>query len=96
MIVSLDEAKNWLRVDYSDDDDDIQLLIDSAEAYLLNASGITYDNTNPLARLYCRVLIKEWYEDRSFMVDYKCSDKVRFTLQSILMQLQYGNQEVDG
>ena len=91
MIVTLSEAKSWLRVDYDDDDDDIQSLIDSGEAYLYNATGVSYDNTNPLAKLFCRVLIKEWYEDRGLMVDYKCSDKCRFTLQSILMQLQYCN-----
>lgn len=90
MIISLDESKAWLKVDYEEDDEEIQLLIDSAEAYLTNATGKTFDNTNALARLYCRVLISDWYDNRALMVDSKTSDKIRFTLQSIMMQLQYG------
>jgi uncharacterized phage protein (predicted DNA packaging) len=89
MIVTLDDVKSWLRVDYDDDDADIQTLIDAAESYLFNATGVSFDSTNPLATLYCRVLIKDWYDDRDLMQDAKCSDKVRFTLQSIMMQLQY-------
>lgn len=94
MIVILEEAKAWLKVDYSDEDSEIQLLIDSAEAYLVNATGKTFDSTNALAKLYCRVLINDWYENRGLMVDSKTSDKIRFTLQSIMMQLQYSSSDV--
>ena len=93
MIVILEEAKAWLKVDYSDEDSEIQLLIDSAEAYLVNATGKTFDSTNALAKLYCRVLISDWYENRGLMVDSKTSDKIRFTLQSIMMQLQYSSND---
>lgn len=89
MIVTIDEAKKWLKVDFEEDDDDIQDLINAAEIYLLNATGIKFDNTNPLAKLYCRVLVTEWYENRSLMEEYRTSGKVRFILQSILLQLQY-------
>lgn len=88
MIVSLDQAKSWLRVDYNDEDEDIQMLVDAAELYLNNATGRVFDAGNPLAVLYCRVLISDWYENRSLMQDNKTSDKVRFTLQSIIKQLQ--------
>ncbi|RMD02743.1 phage gp6-like head-tail connector protein [Clostridium autoethanogenum] len=88
MIVSLAEAKEWLTVDYDDKDNDIQLLCDSAEAYLFNATGITFDNTNPLAKLYCRVLITDWFDNNGLMTD-KVSEKARFSLQSIMLQLQY-------
>ena len=89
MIIDLEEAKAWLKLDNSEEDLDIQLLIDSAELYLKNSTGKIFDNTNALARLYCRVLISDWFENRGLMVDNKTSDKVRFTLQSIMMQLQY-------
>lgn len=89
MIVSLDEAKEWLRVDYIDDDDLIQTLVDVATAYLLNATDIEFDNTNPLAKLYCRVLIEDWFENRELMEEDKVSDKARYSLQSIMFQLQY-------
>lgn len=89
MIVTIDEAKKWLKVDFEEDDEDIQDLINAAEIYLFNATGIKFDNTNPLAKLYCRVLVTEWYENRSLMEEYRTSGKVRFILQSILLQLQY-------
>lgn len=89
MIVNLEESKTWLRVDSDDEDFEIQSLIDASEAYLFNATGRIFDNTNALARLYCRVLICDWYENRGLMADSKSSEKVRFTLSSIMMQLQY-------
>lgn len=89
MVVTLDEAKEWLKVDYTDEDNDIQLLIDSAESYLYNATGKTFDNTNALSKLYCRVLITDWFENKGLMEDKNVSEKVRFTLQSIMTQLQY-------
>lgn len=90
MIVSIQKVKSWLKVDYNEEDDDIQDLIDAAETYLSNATGIIYDSSNALAVLYCKVLITDWFENRSLLIeDKKISDKVRFTLQSILMQLQY-------
>lgn len=89
MIVNLDEVKSWIRVDSECENSDIQSLINGAELYLKNATGKTFDSTNALAKLYCRVLITDWYENRGLMIDNKTSDKVRFTLQSIMMQLQY-------
>jgi len=88
-MITLEEAKAWLKIDYDDEDADIQVLIDGAIAYLKNATGNTYDNTNALARIYGRVLIMEWFENREMMQANKTNDKVRFTLQSIMMQLQY-------
>lgn len=91
MIVTLEEAKAWLKVDYNDEDTEIQLLIDSAEVYLKSSTGKDFDSTNFLAKLYCRVLISDWFENRGLMIDNKTSEKVRFTLQSIMMQLQYSS-----
>ncbi len=88
MIVSLDESKNWLRIDGTEDDMLLQSLINSAEIYLKNATGIIYDNTNELAKLFCLVLITDWFENRELVG--KASDKVRHTINSILMQLSYG------
>lgn len=89
MIITTEEAKQYLKIDNDDEDSDIQSLINGAELYLYNATGKTFDNTNPLAKLYCRILVTEWYENRSLMEEYKTSGKVRFTLQSIMLQLQY-------
>jgi uncharacterized phage protein (predicted DNA packaging) len=88
MIVSLDEAKSWLRIDFSEDDVLLSSLISASETYLKNATGIEYDSSNHLAKLFCMVLISDWYENRELVG--RASDQVRPIINSILMQLTYG------
>lgn len=64
MIIALDEAKNFLRVDITDDDMMIQTLIDASSAYLTNATGTVFDSTYPLAKTVCFMLVAEWYSNR--------------------------------
>mgnify|MGYP001238896923 CR=1 FL=1 len=87
MILTLEEAKKWLRVDGDDEDSLIDMLIKAAETYLHNAVEVEFDHTNQLAKLFCLVLCADWYENRD-MIGQQPSDKVRFTIQSIMAQLQ--------
>lgn len=87
MIVTLEEVKTWLRVDFSDDDATISMLIAAAEEYLKNATGMTFDSTNHLAKLFCMTLIADWYENREMIG--KTSEKVRHTVESIVAQLTH-------
>lgn len=93
MIVTLDEAKKWLRIDHDEDDITIEMLIGVSEDYLKESTGITYDSTKASARLFCLILITDWYENRVFENNSKLmiSDRVRFSVRSILMQLTYGS-----
>lgn len=77
-----------MRVDFIEDDVYIQTLINVAEEYLKNATGVIFDSTNNLARLYCLVLISDMYENRAYTTD-KVSERIRISMQSILTQLQY-------
>lgn len=88
-IITTQEAKDFLRIDDDSEDSLIESLVAGAELYLTNATGKTFDSTNPLAKLYTRVIITEWYENRGLMQSKDVSEKVRFTLQSIMFQLQY-------
>lgn len=89
--MTLDEVKSFLKVDYEDDDALLTGLIKASEQYLKNATGKTFEETNELAKLYRLVLINEWYSRREFIEAEKkgVSEKVRFTLQSILLQLEF-------
>lgn len=90
MILTLQETKEFLKVDYEDEDIFIQSLINASEQYLQNATGKTFDSSNELAKLYCRVLVNDWFRDRSLTITgnaLNVSDKVKYTLQSIFMQL---------
>lgn len=89
-ILNLEETKLWLREDTDDPEvlKQISMLIYSAENYLKNATGIEYDSNNSQAKLFCLVLVTDWYENRE-LIGHKVSDKVRFTVQSMLAQLTY-------
>ena len=88
MILELEETKTWLRIDGNDEDSTVKLLIGAAETYLINATEVEFDSSNDLAKLYCLVVVADWYENRE-LVGVQTSDKVRFTVQSIMAQLQH-------
>lgn len=94
-ILAVEEAKTWLRVDGEDEDSLIETLIGAAETYLHNAVEVEFDDTNQLAKLYCLVLCADWYENRD-LIGQQPSDKVRFTVQSIMAQLQHAYVSEDG
>ena len=92
MLITLEETKQYLRVDTDIDDALITSLINAAESYLINATGKTFDTTNPLARLFCLVLVVDWYENRGLTAG-KVGDEVRPVISSILAQLNHCYEE---
>lgn len=87
MIVTLEETRQFLRVDGSEDDALIASLIDAAEEYLFNATGIVFDGARQLAKVLCWVLIADWYENRELIGE--TSDKTRPIVVSMLTQLKH-------
>lgn len=88
-LLTLKEVQTWLREDSDDPEvlELIELIMSAAETYLQNATGRKYDSSS-LAKLYCMVLIADWYENRE-LIGSQPSEKVRFTIQSMTTQLQY-------
>ena len=95
MLISLKEAKEYLRVDGDEEDTLITNLIAAAEVYLKNATGKTFDSTNELARLFCLVLVVDWYENRTYIAG-KVGDSARPVIESILAQLNYAYEGGEG
>lgn len=93
MIITLEETKSYLRVDGIDDNALITSLMEAAETYLSNATGNTFDATNSLAKLFCWVLVTDWYENREHVG--RASDKVRPIVDSMLAQLSHCYQPPD-
>ncbi|AJO22882.1 head-tail connector protein [Weizmannia coagulans] len=93
MIIELNEAKDWLRVDTENDDARITSLMAAAEQYLTNATGKTFDSTNELARLFCLTLLTDWY-DNTGLSGTEPSQQMRPIIQSMLLQLTYCEDEV--
>jgi len=88
LLITLEETKQYLRVETDEDDALITSLINAAETYLTNATGNTFDDTNHLARLFCLVLVTDWYENRGLTVG-KVGPEIRPVINSLLAQLSY-------
>lgn len=88
MIVSIDEAKDWLRDIPEEDNGTLKIIVDAAETYLKNATGKTFDDKNAQAKLFCLVLTADWYENRE-LIATKPSEKMRLSVESMLAQLMY-------
>lgn len=95
MLLTVEEAKLFLRVDYDEDDDLIRLLIDNAEIYLKDAiddygSKIGNERFQNKVKLAMLVLVSNWYDNRDF-TEFKTDEKVRYTIHSLIQQMKHGN-----
>lgn len=81
MIMTLEEAKNLLRVDISEDDTLIQNLMDTIPQYLENKTGKAWDTEpiNPLVKTLAGFLLQSWYEGSTPQLD-KTIDNIIATL----------------
>ncbi|WHT92358.1 head-tail connector protein [Bacillus cereus] len=86
MVLTLEEAKKYLRVDGDEEDDLITSFVIAAEMYIKNATSKNVNLKSELAKLAARILIAHWHENREAVGK---ADQLAFSLQSILVQLQY-------
>lgn len=84
--MELEYIKNFLKVDFDDDDQTITLLSETAEKYIEAATG-KCDYSDPRVKLLALVIITELYEKRSFSVE-NAGEKAQYTIRSIISQLQ--------
>lgn len=89
VILTLEEAKNYLRIDYEEDDSLLEILISSATSYLERAidnfnekiEDINFLNSSKI--LAC-VLVQEWYDNR----EQSENKDLSYISRSLLTQLQ--------
>lgn len=86
MVLTLEEAKKYLRVDGDEEDDLITSFVIAAEMYIKNATSKNVNLKSELAKLAARTLIAHWHENREAVGK---AEQLAFSLQSILVQLQY-------
>lgn len=86
-MVTLEQVKSWLRIDYDEDDIDVQMLIDTAKDYIINATNELVNIESNLFNLAMRMLIQHWYDNRCQFADKEKPIPQGF--QYILQQLQY-------
>lgn len=62
-MVTLDKAREWLRIDGTDNDEIIQGLLDAVPSYIEVATGMTppHQAIEPLADTVAKFLLTLWY-----------------------------------
>lgn len=83
--MDLSIVKDFLKVDFEDDDSYILLLIDVAKEYITDSLGF-YDNTRQKQKYLLLTLIQDMYNNRSYTV--KEDEKTRLIIRSIVLQEQ--------
>ena len=89
-MLNLDKVKNYLKVDYNDDDAIIETYIIAIEKFLktLCEKDEFEEDKQELAEIYMLAMLSELYNSRNLTVD-KAEQRVRTIMQSILNQLRY-------
>lgn len=87
-MLTLDEAKNYLRVDFADDDKFITDLMNYSKEYLLGA-GISASESF-LYKLAQEIIINDRYNNRG---SESVTSKAQSSLNEIILQLQNPDTE---
>ncbi|HDK7215224.1 TPA: phage gp6-like head-tail connector protein [Clostridium botulinum] len=90
--LTLAEVKQFLRLDYDDEDIFLQLCIQNAEEYLKSAvddydNKIQIDRFKIKARLFMLMLIQDMFDNRELMT--KDNEKYKYIAKSMLMQMNF-------
>lgn len=88
--MELTEIKQYLKVESNEEDMLLMSLQVAAEEYMSN-SGVNKDYTKELYKLAIKLLIGHWYDNRVLVGK---TDKLAFSLDSIIFQLKYNQEEV--
>lgn len=94
MIITLQEIKEYARIDIEEDDQLLQGLITAAEEYLENATGKKYPEKDidgnkidyGLEKIYLQLLISYWYENRA--PAGRTGEDFNSMTKSLMLQLQ--------
>lgn len=88
-MLDLEEIKNFLKVDFNDDDSYIMLISNVAIEYIQDALG-TFNVNRAKHKFLALTLIKDMYEKRSYIVGGK-DEKTRYIIHSMILQEQLGD-----
>ena len=90
-MIKLKEAKEYLRIDFEDDDVFIKKLIKASRRYIKNTGSDS--KSNELLDIAQLLLIEHWYFNRSLMG--KVPKNVAHGIDSILFQERYNRKDCD-
>lgn len=84
--MGIEEAREWLRIDGTDNDEIVQSLLEGTKVYIYQATGIqdADQDANPLAVTCQKFLLSLWYNP-----DQSEADKLQRTIDNLLKSLSY-------
>lgn len=95
--MTLEELKQYLRIDFDDDDDLLNELIVASEAYIDKTVGTGYksdDSLKEIAKMVQKKLINEMYRNRSTGAIDKVQDRMVTTMLDVLSNADGGEENV--
>ena len=97
--MNLHEVKEYLRIDGDADDATLEMMMQAAEQFIIDAAGF-YDPENPKVKILYALLMQDFYENRVFAIREADRQRLSQVAGSILLQLQMEallrEEETDG
>lgn len=99
-MITLEEVKEYARIDIDEDNQLIETFIMAAKQYLMNATGKDYpeldkEGNRPkyeLEKIYLKLLVSHWYEHRSPVITksskFEVGEEFGYMTRSLMLQLQ--------
>lgn len=94
MLITIEEARDTLRVDGVDNDDIIQPLLESIPSYLETTTGRDWskdDEVHPLAQTTTKFILQLWFDPQT-----QDSVRLKRTIDNLLVALTAIGRDQDG
>ena len=86
--MTLEQVKDYLRVDGDDDDNIIRTMMEAAKEYIVSAVG-EYDEEDKTAKILFCAIVQNMYDNRELMQsDIQQKKAIEYTFKSMILQLQ--------
>lgn len=88
-IITVADAREWLRLDNSDNDPIIVQLLDGASEYIETATGLNVDQqlNSPLCKTATKFLLSLWYDPTQ-----KDTDRLQRTVDNLLKTIRHSEE----
>lgn len=84
--MTVEEFKNYARIDYSEDDLLIYELIEASKRYIEECTGKTFDDNNKLCVLLLKILTLHFYENRQAITS-NTANEVPYSITNLLTHI---------
>lgn len=86
-MITVEELKNNLRIDYDEDDTYLQMLLDAAQMYVLGSVEVVALPDDPRTNTVLFMLVALWYENRVPATN-AMQQQVPFTITAMIHQIR--------